>query len=136
MKLVSKKTQKAHKKTQKTQKITQNPLNSRFCFWKYLIRTTFSHRIHRNLFKWPLLNLHRGGGRKCPIFKSRYLREYLIFFIQIFFIVKLWIYSIDSARFRRFPRCLEKHVIIPKLRSRPYILKITFWKICFYVFAF
>ena len=50
---------------------------------------TFRFRIDPNPAESPLLNLHRGGGRKCPIFKSRYLREYLIFFIQIFFIVKL-----------------------------------------------
>ena len=70
-------------------------------------------KIHRNLDESPLKNLHRDGCRFWPNFKSRYLRDYLVFFVQIFFIAKPWIYSIDSARFRHFPRCLEKYVIIP-----------------------
>ena len=49
----------------------------------------FRFRIDPNPAEAPLLNLHRGGETLWPNYKARYLREYLIFFIQIFFIVKL-----------------------------------------------
>ena len=101
------------KKHSKSRKNTQNPWNCMILLRKTSISYSFRFRIGPNPAESPLLNLHRGGGRKCPIFKSRYLREYLIFFIKIFFIVKLWIYSIDSARLRPSPSYFENRVIIP-----------------------
>ena len=36
---------------------------------------------------------------KFIIFKSRFLREKILFFVQVFFPGKIWIYTFDCARF-------------------------------------
>ena len=56
---------------------------------------------------------------KFMIFKSRFLREKIIFFIQVFFPDKIWIYTFDCARFYRIsvhattfakePVCISKY---------------------------
>ena len=49
------------------------------------------------------------------ILKSRYLREFLIFLLEINCKIKVWFYCIHSARFRHFLSSLQNIVIIPKL---------------------
>ena len=58
-------------------------------------------------------NLLREPETFWPKLTSRFLGEYLIFFLQFFFMMKVWIYSPRLARFRHFPRCFENDVIIP-----------------------
>ena len=53
--------------------------------------------------------------RTQAIFKSRYLREFLIFLLEINCKIKVWFYCIHSARFRHFLSSLQNDVIIPTL---------------------
>ena len=51
---------------------------------------------------------------KFMIFKSRFLREKILFFVQVFFPDKIWIYTFDCARFYRIsvhPASLAKEPV-------------------------
>ena len=60
-----------------------------------------------------------GKISKFMIFKSRFLREKILFFVQGFFPDKIWIYTFDCARFYRIsvrattfakePVCISKY---------------------------
>ena len=73
----------------------------------------FFSKIHRNPDESSLRVFLREAPRFWPKLKSRLLEDYLIFFIQICFKTKIWIYSIDSARLRHFLSYFQNHVIIP-----------------------
>ena len=71
------------------------------------------YRFWKKNFKFGLY-FHKGSLAPFrPICQVRFLRDYLIFLIRVFFINKLWHYSTRSARFQHFLRGFENDVIIP-----------------------
>ena len=69
--------------------------------------------FHQKNITFCLYNSYRGSCPSAPKFQKIYLRDYWIFFVQIFFKNKVWFYCLRKTRFRHYPMRFQNRVIIP-----------------------